>query len=83
MVIASWAYIFEFFNLSYICSQLVTTTLPFSESSDDCPHGFIMSSYILFAHVWVHAAPKDVALRVIASAERAACVHGYCLPRHL
>ncbi len=24
-----------------------------------------MSIYILFAHVWVHAAPEDVALRVI------------------
>ncbi len=40
---------------------------------------------ILFAHVWVHAAPKDVALRVIpsAAAERAACVQGYWLPRHV
>ncbi len=26
-----------------------------------------MSSYMLFAHVWVHAAPEDVALRVITS----------------
>ena len=33
-----------------------------------------MSSYILFAHVWVHAALEDVALRVITSAEWAACV---------
>jgi hypothetical protein len=77
------AYIFESFNLSYICNQVVTTTLLFSKSLDDCSNGFIMSSYINFAHVWVHAAPKDVALRVIASAEQAACVHGYWLPRHV
>ena len=40
---------------------------------------------ILFAHVWVHAAPKDVTMRIIPSAERAAyaCVSGYWLPRHV
>ncbi len=48
--------------------------VPLSESS----HGFVMSSYILFAHLLVHAAPVDVALRVITSAERAPFVHGYC-----
>ncbi len=42
-----------------------------------------MSSYILFAHVWVNTAPKDVALRVITSAEWAACVPGYWLPGHV
>ncbi len=42
-----------------------------------------MSSYILFAHVWVHAAPKHVALRVITSTQRAACVPGSWLPRHV
>jgi len=77
------AYVIESFNLSYICIQVVTTTLPFGKSLDDCSHGFIMSSYMLFAHVWVHAAPKDVALRVITSNERAACVPGYWLPRHV
>lgn len=56
-----------------VCNQLVTTTLPL----DDCSHGFIMSSYILLDHVWVHAAHKDVALRVITSTERAACAPGY------
>ena len=76
------AHICESFNLSYTCNQVVTTTLPFSKSLDDCSHGFIMSSYILLAHVWVHAAPKDVALRVITSTERASCVPGYWLPRH-
>ena len=49
--------------------QVVTTTLPFSEGLDDCSHGFIMSSYILLAHIWAHAAPKDVALRVITSTD--------------
>ncbi len=63
--------------------QIVTTTPPFSEDLDDCSHGFIMSSYILLADVWVHAAPKDVALRVITSTERAACVSGNWLPRHV
>jgi len=61
----------------------VTTTLPFSESLDDCSHGFTMSSYILLAHVWVHVAPNDVALRMITSTQRAASVHGYLLPRHV
>ncbi len=42
-----------------------------------------MSSYILFAHVWVLAAPEDVALGVITSAEWAACVPGYWLPGHV
>ncbi len=59
---------------------MLTTALSFSEGLDDGSHSFIMSSYILFAHVWVHAAPKDVALRVITSAEWARC--GYWLPRH-
>ncbi len=87
------ASVFESLNLSNICNRIVTTALPYSEGLDDCSHSFIMSSYILFAHVWVHAArapkgapkgaPKDVALRVIPSAERAACVPGYWLPRHV
>ena len=38
-----------------------------------------MSSYMLFAHVWVHAAPEDVALRVITSAEWAASLTIGCL----
>ena len=57
----------------------MTTALPFSEGLDDCSHSFIMSSYILFAHVWVHAAPEDVALRVITSAEWAASLAIGCL----
>jgi len=77
------AHIFESFNLSYSCSQVVTTTLPFSKSLDDCSNGFIMSSYILPAHVWVHAAPKDVTLRVITSTERAFCFPYYWLLRHV
>ena len=33
---------------------------PFSDSLGDCncSHGFIISRYILFAHVWVHVASK-------------------------
>ncbi len=68
-------------ELSYC--QIVTTALAFSEGLDDCSHSFIVSSYILFAHVWVHAAPKDVTLRVITCAEWAACVPGYWLPGHV
>ncbi len=41
----------ESLNLSYICNQVVTTSLPFSTSLDDCSHGCIMSSYMSFAHV--------------------------------
>ena len=87
--VAVHAHIFESFNLSNICNQVVTTTLrsgmPFGESLDDCSHGFIMLSYILPAHdhVWVLVAPKDVALRVITSAERVLCVPGYSVPRHV
>ncbi len=79
------ANVFESLNLSNICNQIVTTALPFSEGLDDCSHSFIMSRYILFAHVWVHAAPEDVALRVITSAEWAAWtrVPGYWLPGHV
>ncbi len=36
----------------------MTTALPFREGLDDRSHSFIMSSYILLAHVWVHAAPN-------------------------
>lgn len=39
-------------------------------------HGFVMCSYIVFAKVWVHAAPKDEALTVIISAQKALSVHG-------
>ena len=53
--LAVHAHIFESFNLSFICNQVVTTTLPFSKSLDYCSHGLIMSSYKLLAHVWVHA----------------------------
>ncbi len=75
--------VFESLNLPNICNQIVTTALPFSEGLDDGSHSFIMCSYILFAHVWVHAAPEDVALGVITSAEWAACVPGYWLPGHV
>ena len=61
------AHVFQSFNLSNICNQVVTTTLPFGESLYGRSYGFIMFSYILPAHVWVCAAPKDVALRVITS----------------
>ncbi len=72
--------VFESLNLSNICNQIVTTTLPFSEGLDDCSRGFIMSSYISLAHVRVHTAPTDVGL--ITSTERIARVPGYWLPRH-
>ena len=78
-------HVFESFNLSNIGNEIMTTTLPSSEGFDDCSHGFNMSSYILLADVWVHAIPKDVALRVITSTERAASAYvpGYWLPRHV
>ena len=44
-------YVFESSNLCYICKQVMTATLPFCESLDDCSHDLIMSCYILFAYV--------------------------------
>ncbi len=52
-------------NLSYICNQIVATTMPCRESLDHCSHGFIMSSYTLLANFWVHAAAKDVVLCIL------------------
>ena len=73
--------VFESLNLSNVCNQTVTTTLPFSEGLYDVL--MALSCHILLAHVWVHATPKDVALRVITYTERAACIPGYWLPRHV
>ncbi len=42
-----------------------------------------MEPPLKFSHVWVYVAPKDVALRVITSAEWAPCVPGYWLPGHV
>ena len=56
------------------CNQIVTTTLPFSEGLNDCSHGFIMSSYVLLAHVhvWVHATLKQPPFPFVLS-----CIHTY------
>ncbi len=42
-----------------------------------------MFSYILLAHVWERAGPKDVALPFITSTRRAVCVPGHGLSRHV
>ncbi|DBA74933.1 TPA: hypothetical protein ACH3X2_009261 [Trebouxia sp. C0005] len=47
-------YIFEYFNLSHNCNQVVTTTLPSSEGLYDCSHGLQCLVYILFAHAYIY-----------------------------
>lgn len=47
-----------------------------SAGLDKCSNGFIMSSYMLLAHVWVRAAPKNVALQLITCTERAVLTIG-------
>ncbi len=63
--------------------RVVTAPCPLVKASSDCPDGLIMSSYFLFTHAWLLAAPKHVSQRSINSAEGAACVNSYWLLWHV
>lgn len=74
------AYIFESFKVSYICSLVVTKHIALLVKVCMIVLMAVTARlyHILFAHVWVQAALKDVTLQVIVSADWAAW-----LPRHV